>query len=122
MSKQKTHFITLLVPDPGVFITEHLRYMGAIRVFSRNHPGYLEPEVKNCFKLRVTDGLVTVECPEPGKNAPVWARMQLSRLESFGVAAIWWWRDENGRVTADLSNQTPTAMEMFTNRLVEELC
>lgn len=123
---KKTHFITFLVPHPDVNITEHLRYLGAVRVFSTQHPTYLEPQVKSCFNLRVDEALVTVECPDGpstngGGTAYEWGRMQLERLESFDVAAVWWWRDNYGLVTVDDNRQTAAVSELFTNRLVEEL-
>ena len=124
---KKTHFITLLVKNPSVVLTEHLRYMGAIRLFSTNHPTYLEPEVKSCFKVREDEALVTVQCPEgPSVNnvglAYEWGRMQLERLSSFDVPAVWWWRDNYGLVTAEAARQTPAVAALFVDRLAEELC
>jgi hypothetical protein len=110
----------MLVADPGVIVTEHLRYMGAVRVFDANHPGsFLDRSIRDEFKMNSNEALITVDSPDPHEGHQ-WAKAQMERLESFDVAAVWYTIKPNGLITT--YERTQACSALFTNRLVEELC
>jgi hypothetical protein len=89
---QKTHITILCDEDPGVLVTEHLRYMGLLMITAIDHPNPLPDAISQFFTPRkATDVLVTVTCDLRGKKEQaIWAKQQMGRLESFLVSAALW--------------------------------
>lgn len=84
------HKVSFRVKDPGVVVTEHLRYAGIVSVWGMGHPGYIPNSVMHHFDpVQPDEVLVTITCPQ-GLHGPTWAEMQVDRLCSYGVKAIYW--------------------------------
>ena len=83
----KKTYIAFKVQDPGVVVSEYLRYAGIISVNDSNHNA---PDYTVARQLQYnpeTDSIVTMGCPRECAPEP-WAKMNLARLKSFGVQAI----------------------------------
>lgn len=82
--------LSFKVKNPGVVVTEYLRYAGVVSVAGGGHTGFVNHEVETKLgPVQQDEVILTIHCPK-GLMGDLWAQQNIGRLSSFGVKAIAW--------------------------------
>lgn len=93
MSRIKWHCVTWKQKDPGVVVTEHLRYAGVVSVNGMGHTGFAVGDAPTRLgPLGENEVYLTVKA-DAREVTGVWAEHLVQRLASFGIRAIAWSRN-----------------------------
>ncbi len=84
--------IAFKVQNPGVVVTEHLRYAGILDVHQPANCRFASmPAQVEAQLLPLKDGevIIIIDCPK-GHDAEVWIKQNTQRLASFNTPSVAW--------------------------------